>query len=917
MTRGDIGIFTTDVSLVVQTWDPWMESVTAISSIAARGQALTELVPDLEARGFLPRFHETLRSGSVQVFAPAFHRYVLPAAPVRASRHFDRMQQRVTVAPLLDKDVIVGLMVTVQDVTRQLDAERDLAEALASPDPDQRRTAADAIATSSRIESLDSFAPALRDDDWKVRRAAVHALARAADADLIDAVLTTLRREHRNFSTLSSALKLLAATDIDITDPLVRLLGDADVDLRIQAALALGDQHDAGAIEGLIGALDDPDPNVRFHVIESLGRLRADAAVEPLAGIIESRDFFLSFAALDAVALINDARIAPRLVPLLDDGGLRPAVANALRSIADDRVVEPLVDVLNRTPEAALPVMTALAAISDRCERQVGNSAQVSITVATKLTAEGRMHALDAVRHAEADFLPAVVKVLGWLHADPAATALLASLLSDAAVRREALDALVQHGDAAVDPLIEQLSADDSELQRAAAGALARIGSRRATAALIELLPEPPLTIAVAGALAQIGDPTAFEPLLDLIDHPAPAVRQAVIGALNSIGHPSMPARVATLIGASDPIGRESAVRIAGYFGYRETSDAVLGAVSDPVEAVRVAALEHLPFLDDPQVPALLHRALETDTPRAKAAAARALGRIEGDDTGSALVAATGDADPWVRYYAARSLGERSYRPAQDRLAALAEFDPLPHVRAVALDALAAGYPDCPVDLLERCAAHPERDVAVAALAALGRVGDGSALAFLKTAARDEQPWRRLAALAGLAAVGSPEAVAQLEWLAGGDADTAVAAAAISALGDVAAAGSAGTQAAIDALISLCADAGKREHVVAVLTRLDPRLIPLVARGLVHPQPAVRKRVVDALGRFLHPQATGFVTRAFNDEDPVVRESAVIAIGRLGSLSSDDELKRLAETDPSKAVRRAAASALASMRRAG
>ena len=94
----------------------------------------------------------------------------------------------------------------------------------------------------------------------------------------------------------------------------------------------------------------------------------------------------------------------------------------------------------------------------------------------------------------------------------------------------------------------------------------------------------------------------------------------------------------ATLIGASDPIGRESAVRIAGYFGYRETSDAVLGAVSDPVEAVRVAALEHLPFLDDPQVPELLHRALETDTPRAKAAAARALGRIEGDDTGSALV---------------------------------------------------------------------------------------------------------------------------------------------------------------------------------------------------------------------------------------------------------------------------------------
>ncbi len=917
MTRGDIGIFTTDASLVVQTWDPWMESVTAIASSEARGRALAELVPDLEARGFLARFQETLTSGSVQVFTPAFHHYVVPAAPRMPSRRFERMQQRVTVAPLFDNEVIIGVMVTVQDVTVQLDAERDLAEALVSPDPDTRRSATDALAATTRVESLDSFAPALRNEDWKVRRAAVHALARTADADLIDAVLATLRREHRNFSTLSSALKLLAATDIDVTGPLVRLLGDTDADLRIQAALALGDQHDAGAIEALIAALDDPDPNVRFHVVESLGRLRADAAVEPLAGIIESRDFFLSFAALDAVALINDARIAPRLVPLLDDEALRPAVANALRCIADDRVVEPLVDVLNRTPEAAIPVITALAAISDRCERQVGNAAQVSVTVVRRLTSQGRRHALEAVEQAWTESLAAAAKVLGWLHDEPEATARLASLISDESVRPAAIDAIVQHGDAAVDPLIEKLSAEDREVRRAAVGALARLGSRRATAALIELLPDAGVAIAVAGALAQIGDPAAFEPLLGLVAHPAPAVRQAAIGALNSIGHPSMPARVATMIDASDPVVRESAVRIAGYFGYRETAGAMIGAVSDPVEAVRVAALEHLPFLDDPNVAVLLQRALETDTPKAKAAAARALGRVDEGAGDDALVGALDDADAWVRYYAARSLGERRYGPAQSRLAILAEFDPLPHVRAVALEALAAGYPDTPVDLLERCAADPERDVAMAALAALGRTGQAGAVTFLKTAARDEHSWRRLATVRGLSANGSPDAVAQLEWLAGGDAEPAVATAAIAALGEVASTGRAGTQAAVDALISLSADSEKREQVAAVLTRLDPRLIPLVARGLLHPQPAVRKRVVETLGRFLHPDASAFVTKALADEDPIVRETAVIAIGRLGSLSSDDELRRLAASDPSKAVRGAAASTLASMRRAG
>src|SRR5215217_5239030 len=135
MSRGEIGIFTTDASLVVQTWDPWMEAATGIPASDAHNRALTDVVPELESRGILSRLHETLKSGAVQVFAPAFHRYIVPAPPLQASRHFERMQQRVTVAPLFDNDVTIGIVVTVQDVTRQLEAERDLAEALASADP--------------------------------------------------------------------------------------------------------------------------------------------------------------------------------------------------------------------------------------------------------------------------------------------------------------------------------------------------------------------------------------------------------------------------------------------------------------------------------------------------------------------------------------------------------------------------------------------------------------------------------------------------------------------------------------------------------------------------------------------------------------------------------------------------------------
>lgn len=889
MTHGDIGIFTADASLVVQTWDPWMEAATAIASGTAQGQPLAQLIPDLESRGVLPRFDETLRSGTVQVFTPAFHRYVIPCPPRHPSRHFDYMQQRVTVAPLMDGGVIIGIVVTVQDVTRQLESEQD----------------------------LDGFAPALRDEDWRVRRAAVQSLASRADAELLDAVLATLRREHRNFSTLSSALRLLAVTDVDITKPLAGLLGDDDVDLRIQAALALGDQHDATAVDALIGALQDPDTNVRFHAIESLGRLRADAAVEPLVEIIERRDFFLAFAALDAVALINDSRIAPRLVPLLEDEGLRPAVANALRSLADDRVVDALVDVLNRTAAAALPVVAALVAISERCEKQSRSAAHVPAAVSARIIESGRAHALAAISEADSESLPSATRFLGWLPGDADAIARLVSLVANAGVRSAAVDALVLHGDSAVDALLELLAAHDREVRDAAVTALARLGTRRATPALLELLPDPAHAITVAGALAKIGDPAAFEPLLAMVGHTQSAIRLAAIGALNSIGHPSMPARVLALLQSPDPVIRESAVRIAGYFGYRDAASAVVAAASDSAESVRTAALEHLPYLDDSRVLAILQHAIEAETAKARAAAARALARVEDDGAGRALLTATSDTDHWVRYFATRSLGERRYAPAFPRLASLAESDPMPHVRAAALNSLAAAYPELEVGLLNKGAGDPERDVAAAAIAAMGAVVDADALVAIAPAARAPEAWKRQAAVRALALHGSPAAVTELEWLAGGDADAAVAEAAIGALAKIAVDGRSGMTAAVESLVSLCGDPARRDLASAAIVGLTPALMPLVARGLVHPQPAVRRRIVDALGRVLHPEATAFVVQAFADEDPIVREMAALAIARLGNRSADDALRRLAEADPSKSVRGAAAAALASVRKAG
>ncbi len=73
--------------------------------------------------------------------------------------------------------------------------------------------------------------------------------------------------------------------------------------------------------------------------------------------------------------------------------------------------------------------------------------------------------------------------------------------------------------------------------------------------------------------------------------------------------------------------------------------------------------------------------------------------------------------------------------------------------------------------------------------------------------------------------------------------------------------------------------------------------------------------MVDALARHHTREATRLLAAAFEDDDPRVREAAAVAVARLGTVTHDTVLRRLAATDPSRAVRRAASDALGATRR--
>ncbi|MDT5156191.1 MAG: hypothetical protein QOH51_548 [Acidobacteriota bacterium] len=864
-----IGVFTTDASLVIQIWDGALARLTGIPADAACGKLLVALLPNLEESRLLARFQRVLDEGTVEVLAPAFHHYLIPCPTLAPSKRFDRMQQRVTIAPLREDERVVGALVTIEDVTARIERERDLSEQLAHADEDTRLGAARTLAEDESLEPAPPLLGALEDESWRVRRVAVEGLARRAAPEAIAALLASVRENHHHLGLLNSALQVLAMSDVDTLSPLVEFLHDKDADLRMQAALALGEQRDERAIPALLGALDDADTNVRYHAIEALGKLRAVEAAAALACVAETRDFFLAFPALDALTRIGDASVAPRIVPLLEDELLREAAADALGHLGDEETIAPLAALLNTPNAPTQAVATALAALHDRYAKLFGEGAYIADLSRNAINPTGAQNLLDALNESSHADLRPLALVVGWLEGAAVERA-LTRLLGHGDARGETVEALVRHGSRVTDLLIEQLGSEDLEIRKSAVVALGRIGDARAAPALIKVLEDDTeLIIVAANALAQIGDPRAFEALLALVGEPSAAVRQAVTGALNSLGSPEMPGRVLPLLNDPDANVRESAVKIAGYFGYAECTDLLLERCVDEDERVRRAAIEHLPYLEDERVTAALVHALRHETPKVRAAAAGALAQAEGPEVSTYLLEALADEDSWVRYFAARSLGWQMFAEGADALARLAQADKSNHVRIAAIEALGYIGGESAARFVAPLVKSDEPDLVRAAIAALGRISHPDAQTPLFEALRSTDAEVRAEVVVALGERVGAEALEQLRRVAATDAEPRVFAAACDALKRL------GTPEAIAGLVSLTADAIRRETVVAALAQTKEALLEEVARGLLPRQPVeVRRAVVEALGRMKSQRASELLRRALDDADASVRASA-------------------------------------------
>jgi HEAT repeat protein len=887
---GTVGVLTTDVGLVVQSWDAWIAAATGLPEEDARGRPLGELYPDLATRGLLDRVQRVATSGEVAVLASAFHGYLLPCPPRSRTTHFTRMQQHVIVAPLRSDDAIVGIVVTIEDVTARRDREQELARQLESTDESVRLQAVRALAEADSAQPL---VAALGDPSWRVRRAASEGLAHERDDAAIDALVAAVRERNRDAGVLNAALTALVNTDRDVLPSLLPLLDADDADVRTYAALALGLIRDRRAVPALAKALADADDNVRFHAVEALGRIGARGAALPVAAIAESRDFTVAFAALDTLARIGEPSVAPRLVPLLDDPLLQVAAVDALGALGAGDVVGPLVRLLEQPDAPVGPIAVALARLDarQRAESDDGAASLVAGAIGATISATGVDALVQAMGSATDEEARCIARVLGWLDGEGVDDALVCALARPA-VRETASDALAARGRRAVAPLIALVAAgsddeeqddDVREARRAAAATLGRLGAASAVPVLIPMLEDQPeAAIVAAGALGQIGDARAFEPLLAQLDRSNAAIRQVAVSALNSLGHAELASRLPRLIDDASPRVRESAARVGGYLGDAALLDGMLALSADADESVRRAAVEQLPRFDDPRARSALAHALREGTAGVRAAAARGLAHADPATARELLVAATSDTDPWVRYYAARSLARVGGGEAVARLRDLALHDPVPPVRIAGVEGL--GEVGAAEDLASLRAMTGDLDpaVAVPALIALGGTHDLESLdALLATLAHSDRG-RRIAALTGLARRAEPtaiEAVASAARRATDPEERDVALQALAAIDD---------ERAVAALVDIAREPAQCAAVVDTLATLAPARVGWLRPALSDPDVSVRCAVIEALGRMRHPLASTMLSDAVQDRDPAARTAAEHALARHDLRASAD-----------------------------
>ncbi len=529
---------------------------------------------------------------------------------------------------------------------------------------------------------------------------------------------------------------------------------------------------------------------------------------------------------------------------------------------------------------------------------RVGNAKAVPTLLAT----------VQATRTEDADVREIALRALARI-ADPRAIDALVDALKNAEVwlAPRIADILSRHGALCVAPLVKFLEEPSRHPARAwAANVLGEVKAARAFPTLVRSLGDldDEVRAKSAGALGRLGDRRAVTYLLEhLLSDPAPFVRARIAGALGQFNDPEV---ISTLVRAlGDPAWwvRMRSVEALEQIG-ADAEEPLMLALNDPDPEIRIRSAVALERLG---VPSRLVAQVESGGPAAEAI--ETLTKFGSAGARELLAEHLLHASPLVRQTTIEAVRRAGRHDLGAELTQLAKTDAEAHLRAAALEALRElGIPgaiDAAIEGLTDTAepvraaamrlvgergspelaetvrprtADPEPAVRAAAARALGLIrARGVQDDFIRLLS-DPDPTVRVAAAQGVSEGGWRETVPHLVQLLG-DADPAVQREAVNAVGRL------GDSSNVPQLIRSFpgASSNLREAITAAVARLDVEALPLLLDLLFEVQDQKNKReAVRIISHLQSPKAAQLLEVLWRDTDPSVRAAVCEAVGRLG-----------------------------------
>jgi HEAT repeat protein/energy-coupling factor transporter ATP-binding protein EcfA2 len=344
-----------------------------------------------------------------------------------------------------------------------------------------------------------------------------------------------------------------------------------------------------------------------------------------------------------------------------------------------------------------------------------------------------------------------------------------------------------------------------------------------------------------------------------------------------------------------------------------QMSEGLRKALNDDYSEVRAAAAKALAEIGGQQVVEPLVQALKDEDGGVRWEAAEALTEIGSQQAIEPLIQTLSDEDRTARYHAAWALGRIGSQRSPDFSRDSEVVEPLVQtlndedstVRYYAAWALGEIGSQRAIEPLIQALRSEDSDVRGAAARALSKIGGQQAVSPLIRALNDQDSDVRWVAAEVLGEIGSQQAIESLiQALNDEDSDTREAAA--EALGKI------GSQQAIEPLIQALSDddSDVREATVEALGKIgSQRAIEPLIQTLKAEDSDIRGAAAEALGKIGGRQAIESLIQTLSDQEILVRWTAAEALGKIGGQRAVEYLIQTLN-DQDNDVRGAAAAAL-------